>query len=218
MPRPNGFTHVKQQRTRCEDTEQSEQPARSGAATDGSTAPNEQQQLNIVPVAALPSRYSHAELAVLLWSTDYVGLLLHELIQYPDVAVRSLTCERAPSFDLTLVRVPYVQESVIALVSGMRSRRACGLADDRAALLRLSTICSTLARERSQKIIPFSVVARALSWLMQRVPTRVWAVCTYSLLHSYQSHSYILFPRTSVSFIFPLSSRHLHRMRCVASR
>ena len=96
MPRPTGFTHVKQQRTRCEDTEQSEQPARSGAATDGSTAPTEQQQLNIVPVAALPSRYSHAELAVLLWSTDYVGLLLHELIQYPDVAVRSLTCERAP--------------------------------------------------------------------------------------------------------------------------
>ena len=77
MPRPNGFTHVKQQRTRCEDTEQSEQPARSGAATDGSTAPTEQQQLNIVPVAELPSRYSHAELAVLLWSTDYVGLLLH---------------------------------------------------------------------------------------------------------------------------------------------
>lgn len=73
-----------------------------------------------------------------------------------------------------------VQEAVVTLVSSMRSRRVAELADDRAALLRLSTLCSTLARERSQKIIPFSVLARSISWLMQRVPNRVWAVCLHA--------------------------------------
>ena len=58
----------------------------------------------------------------------------------------------------------------------MRSRRRGELAEDRAALLRLAAVCAGLARERSQKIIPFSVAARSVSWLMQRVPKRVWAV------------------------------------------
>jgi hypothetical protein len=73
---------------------------------------------------------------------------------------------------------------VVALVSSMRSRRRLKLADDRAALIRMAAVSSSLARERSRKMIPFSVAARSLSWLMQRVPKRVWAVsqstCTYN--------------------------------------
>lgn len=63
----------------------------------------------------------------------------------------------------------------MALVQSMRERRRVELIDDRAALLRIAAMSSSLVRERSQKIIPFSVAARSLSWLMQRVPTRVWA-------------------------------------------
>ena len=127
-----------------------------------------------------------------MWSTDY-----DELIQYPDVAVCSLTCERAPSFDLTLVRVCYVQKSV-ALISAMWSRRACGLADDRAALWRPSTLCSTLARERSYFFVP--LVARALTMpLVTRHPRVVRSLigrrdtsrrkrCALALLHTCHPH------------------------------
>jgi len=64
---------------------------------------------------------------------------------------------------------------LLALVGGLRERRRADLAEDRAALLRLAAVCSSLARERSQKLVPFSVAARSISWLMQRVATRVWA-------------------------------------------
>ena len=69
------------------------------------------------------------------------------------------------------------QVPVMEMVAEMRSRRRGDLVEDRAALLRLGAVCSALARERSQKIIPLSVAARSVSWLMQRVPTRVWTVC-----------------------------------------
>jgi len=95
---------------------------------------------------------SHADLAAQLWTTDYVGLFMSELEEFSDISAL-----------------------LLALVGGLRERRRADLAEDRAALLRLAAVCSSLARERSQKLVPFSVAARSISWLMQRVATRVWA-------------------------------------------
>ena len=83
------------------------------------------------------------------------------------------------------------QQTILTLVEGMRSSRRVELAHDRADLIRLSAVCSTLARERSRKIIPLSAVARSISWLMQRVPNRVWAVraCASSVLCCAQPHT-----------------------------
>ena len=97
---------------------------------------------------------SLAELAKQLWSCDYTHLFLHELSNYPDVAVRCLYQSaalhervlRVSSFTLcTCVRA---QEPVIKLVSDIRSQRRANLVEDRASLLRLATMCSTLASER----------------------------------------------------------------------
>ena len=44
-------------------------------------------------------------------------------------------------------------------------------------------MCSALARERSRKVLPMSVVARSISWLMQRVPSRVWTVSARARTH-----------------------------------
>ena len=108
-----------------------------------------------------------------------------------------------------------LQEPVLALVSSMRSRRRVDLADDRAALLRLATLCSSLARERSQKELPFSVVARSLSWLMQRVPVRVWAV---SLTCALYSSSFPLSPASLDITLVVCACGCARRTRCVASR
>ena len=127
---------------------------------------------------AAGSPLTHAQLAQMLWSTNYVDHMLHELTLYPDISVRlcslrvSAPCTLCPPTPTSWC----AQETVIELVCRLRGRRKGELAEDRAALLRVGTLCSTLARERSQKVLPFSVVARSLSWLMQRVPNRVWVV------------------------------------------
>jgi len=102
--------------------------------------------------SGLPARLSLDDLAAMMWSNDYVVLFMNELQQYSEVAA-----------------------TVLELVASIRSHRRSALVEDRAALLRLAAVCSALARERSRKIIPLSVAARSISWLMQRVPSRVWA-------------------------------------------
>ena len=41
-------------------------------------------------------------------------------------------------------------------------------------LVRLAATVADLSRERSERNIPFFVMARSLSFMMQRVPVRVW--------------------------------------------
>lgn len=180
MPRYTGFVPVKRRRNASADAERTEHPERTLGDADGPDALTPERLLVVVaPSLALPTRGIHTALAHLLWSTDYVGHLLNELLQFPHVAVCPALprlFEGGPSRSLCAWCACCNQEPVIALVSSLRSQRAVALSEDRATLLRLSSLCSTIARERSQKILPFSVVARALSWLMQRVPGRVWKV------------------------------------------
>ena len=179
MPRPRGFAPQKRRRVDGAEpgVEETDNAAPDDAEQSTSMIPHES---GLVLEPAPRSSIRHAELARLLWSTDYIHLFLHELTQYAEVAVRN---RNAGTPTTACVRTQIIsqlahawQEPVLALVSSMRSRRLVEVADDRAALLRVASICSSLARERSRKILPFSVVARSLSWLMQRIAERVWAV------------------------------------------
>ena len=60
------------------------------------------------------------------------------------------------------------------LFNRLRTSRQGDLANDAPALLRLSSMTASMSREMSRKILPFSIVAKSISWLMQRVPDRVW--------------------------------------------
>ena len=86
MPRVTIFTHKKREREKSEASEQPEQPERTPPLAVQCAAPNEMES-RIADAAQPLSRTSHAQLAQMLWSTDYVGLLLQELLQYKDVAV-----------------------------------------------------------------------------------------------------------------------------------
>ena len=104
-------------------------------------------------LADLPEQLSHEQLARLLWTHAYQLIMLCELKQFE-----------------------HVSQPVIELFDSLRSARRLELQADHGALLRLSTTVCGLARERSTKVLPFSVVAKSISYLMQRVPIRVWAV------------------------------------------
>lgn len=101
---------------------------------------------------ALPPRLSYAQLARLLWTTDYWHIFMLELQQHESIASRVL-------------------DTVVAV----RTSRQGYVGDDTAAILRLSSAAAALARENSRKRLPFSIVAKSISWLMQRVPNRIWA-------------------------------------------
>ena len=100
---------------------------------------------------ALPVYLSVAQLARLLWTTAYWKIFMLELQQFPEIS--------AP---------------MLVLFESIRTGRQGDLCTDQAALMRLSSSTAALAREHSRKIVPFSVVAKSISWLMQRVPHRVW--------------------------------------------
>ena len=100
----------------------------------------------------LPLQLSHAQLARLLWTTCYARIFVSELGQYSHVATR-------------------LHELYLTL----RSSRQGELLADRATVIRLASNTAALAREQSERALPFSVVAKSISYLMQRVPIRVWA-------------------------------------------
>ena len=90
MPRSKGYTAEKRRRPVGEggDVQQVQQdkatPMDGADGTDQSPA----QQTTIVELApAAPSLSIHQMLARLLWSTDYIPLLLQELSEYTEVAV-----------------------------------------------------------------------------------------------------------------------------------
>ena len=104
-------------------------------------------------LASLPVYLSVAQHARLLWTTGYWMIFMLEIQQFQSVGV---------------------SQPLLDLFSSIRSSRQGELAEDGAALLRLSATVAATARERSRQIIPFSIVAKSISWLMQRVPNRVW--------------------------------------------
>ena len=101
----------------------------------------------------MPEQLSHAQLARLLWTTKFPLIMACELRQFS-----------------------HVSKALFELYDSVRASTQGELQLDRGAMLRLTSTTAALARERSWRILPFSVVARSLSYLMQRVPVRVWAV------------------------------------------
>ena len=108
-----------------------------------------------VPVllANLPEQLSHKQLARLLWTNLYPLIIACELMQFARVS-----------------------EPLMQMAESQRSKRQGEWSTDKNAVMRLSASATVLAREKSQRILPFSVVARSISYLMQRIPKRVWAV------------------------------------------
>ena len=100
----------------------------------------------------LPRQLSHAQLARLLWAEDYWPIFLLTLGQFADVS--------AP---------------MAALVAQLRDRSRGEVG--RGTVLRLVASVSSLVQgEQSKRTLPFPLVAKSISFLMQRVPTRVWVV------------------------------------------
>ena len=112
--------------------------------------PTESLQLEEL-LRALPVYLSAAQLARLLWSTSYWTIFMAQLVQHSAVG-----------------------DAVTDLFNRLRTSRQGDLANDAPALLRLSSMTASMSREMSRKILPFSIVAKSISWLMQRVPDRVW--------------------------------------------
>ena len=99
----------------------------------------------------LPIYLSVAQLARLLWTNAYQVIFILELKQFSNIG-----------------------SGMLELFQSVRSSRQGELCNNAPALLRLASTTAAVARERSQKIIPFSIMAKSISWMMQRVPTRVF--------------------------------------------
>ena len=103
-------------------------------------------------LADLPRQLSHPQLARLLWSADYWPIFVQTLGQFADVS--------AP------------MAAVFMQVRGQSRGEV-----DRATVMRLvSSVASLVQGEQSNRTLPFPMVAKSISFLMQRVPTRVWTV------------------------------------------
>ena len=105
-----------------------------------------------------------------------VDALLHNLPRYlsdGQVARLLWTDSYAQIFVATLQQFAAVSEPLLELFESSR-RAHVPLIDDRRAMLRFVGMAAGLAREQSVKVMPLPVVIKAISWLMQRTPTRVW--------------------------------------------
>ena len=113
MPRSKGHTHIKRRRPTQEVAEELE--TQEVVAHNGSAAAVEEQLGTgaMIIAGAPPSSISHAALAKLLWSTDYVPLFFHELKQYRHIAVCELQCP------------PTVHSSLLSYVARVRLAGAC---------------------------------------------------------------------------------------------
>ena len=100
----------------------------------------------------LPRQLSHAQLARLLWLNDYWPVFLLTLEQFSDVS-----------------------QPMAAIVMQLRGRSRGEV--DRGTVLRLvASVASLVQGEESKRTLPFPLVAKSISFLMQRVPQRVWRV------------------------------------------
>ena len=82
MPRAFRLGRIQKRRSNDQSLVDAEQHTE---ATDGSTL--EGGVGNELARRELINRFTHKQLAALLWATDYVPLFLHELEQYADVSV-----------------------------------------------------------------------------------------------------------------------------------
>ena len=103
--------------------------------------------------ALAPRRTSIAEHAEMLWENDYI-----------------------PSFLETLHNHGHLTTTVGAMMGTSTWNTHTGRDNeyDRKKLIRLAATVADLSRERSVRIVPFFVLARSISFMMQRVPVRVW--------------------------------------------
>ena len=104
-------------------------------------------------VALAPWRPSILEHAEKLWENDYI-----------------------PSFIKTLRNHGDLTTTVGSMMGTSTWNTHAGRDEeyDRKKLVRLAATVADLSRERSVRIVPFFVLARSISFMMQRVPVRVW--------------------------------------------
>ena len=148
-----GFTHVK--RMRPQRDEVSEEPPITLAAV---VPPQQQLRNDCVDVEQLlenlPRQLSHKQLARLLWTADYWPIFVLMLGQFSETA-----------------------EPLAQLFVELKSARSRHEPADRATMLRLTGMLASLVHgEQSIRTLPFSLVAKSISYLMQRVPVRIWAM------------------------------------------
>ena len=96
MPRPTGLTAKRRSRRALRRQKKLESAANEPIASSSAPAEEQLSTSLLVEAPVASRRTSHAELAQLLWSSDYVGLFLNELTQYEEVAVCELVvCQLA---------------------------------------------------------------------------------------------------------------------------
>ena len=83
MPRVSKMKHRKKRPAQRDVAKPPEQPERPD---DQALPRSEQASVTVVET----HRFSHEELAQLLWLPDFVATMLRELLHYPNVAVRSI--------------------------------------------------------------------------------------------------------------------------------
>lgn len=84
MPRPRGFS-APPKRRRSHIEVATELPGESELTDSKAQADDEGMHICAVPSQSSSER--HLQLAQMLWQCDYVSLMLHELLEYEDVAV-----------------------------------------------------------------------------------------------------------------------------------
>ena len=126
-----------------------------GGGISGEAQQQQQRTTDELSIPALlenmPQQLSHMQIAKLLWLPNFCPLFILELRQFPDVAVQ-----------------------LHEVMSSLRSARNAEIVNDGPALLRLASATAKTASEASLRILPLSFCARSISYLNQRVPTRLW--------------------------------------------
>ena len=131
MPKAQRLGRLEKRRSRS---------ARAEATADGALlalpAPTSETEDGAQVPSAQAQRFSHSELAAMLWSTDYVPLFLGELEQYSDVSVRASLCSL-----LAHSRLRFSHSRMLCAVSGAShgNGRAYAIATARRARRRSSS-------------------------------------------------------------------------------
>ena len=95
MPAPFRFTAPKRRQSHIV---QDEPAADDGASLEEAQITGSSGIVHGEQPALNASRFTHAELASLMWATDYIPILLYELEQHADVAVRARYLSAHSSF------------------------------------------------------------------------------------------------------------------------
>ena len=147
------WTHKKRRRTDAASAVSEEPPVTLASVVSPQLLRSDTLDLGAL-MDNMPRQLSHQQLARLLWMPDYWPIFVLMLGQFSDTA-----------------------ESLAELFASVENARRRGHEVDRATMLRLmSTLASIVQGEESIRTLPFSLVAKSISFLMQQVPTPVWAI------------------------------------------